>query len=223
MPRTQLQIVQGAFAAMVGGGLTGVDDPNAGPIRLVYDSIVDDALLHEAWPWTLARVPLSNKDPAPDQPEAFRFTMPDALLTPLGQPVAGRERLSVGPRAVYDAEGASQPTPVPWRLAGPYIYSDAEQLWAEFQFKSPETTWPVQFAEYIRLRIIAETVDVYKPDANQSPLYERRADAKLAQVIDSTQQVEGPQAIFEHFQTTRSRLGDHLRPVQLNRSGQALP
>ena len=223
MPRTQLQIFQGAFAAMVGGGLTGTDDPNAGPIRLVYESIVDDALLHEAWPWTLARVALTNRDPAPDQPESWRFTMPDALVTPQGQPIGGRERLSVGPRALYDAVGADEVTSQPWRLAGPYIYSNAQRLWGEFQFKSPEITWPVQFAEYIRLRIISETIGVYKPDSNEGPVYERRAEAKLAQVIDSTQQVEGPQVIFSHFQTTGERLGDHLRPIQLNRDGAALP
>lgn len=223
MPRSQLQIFQGAFAAMVGGALSGVDDPNAGPIRLVYDSIVDDALLHEAWPWTLERVAMSNRDPAPDQPEAFRFTMPEALLTPLGANIPGRERLSVGPWAVYDAVGATDITLQPWRLAGDSIYSNAQRLWAEFQFKSPETTWPVQFAEYIRLRICEETVGVYKPDAGEGPWYQRKAEEKLAQVIDSTQQVEGPQAIFDRFQTTATRTGDYLRPVQLNRDGSALP
>ena len=225
MPRTRLQIIQGAFTAMVGGNLTSENDPNAQPITLIYDSIVDDALLIETWPWTLARGAL-QRDPAPDHPEAYRFTLPSAMPAPQGQPAdVSRERLSVGPLAVYDSSGAKEATTQPWRLEGPYIYSDAEALWALLQFHAPETTWPVQFAEYIRLRLCAEVVGVYRPDegAQLSVIYERRAEAKLGQVIDSVQQVEGPQVIFERFQTTSERIGDHLRPIRYNADGQALP
>ena len=220
MARDRLQIFQGAFTALVGGRLLALDDPNAEPIALVYDSIVDDALMHEVWPWSLARVPLTDRDPAPDHAEAYRFEMPGFIP---GQPDQTLERLSPGPLAVYDAVDVDQVTSQRWHVEGKYIYSDAMALWATFQFHTAETTWPVQFAEYIRLRICAEVVGVYKPDdgANLSVIYERRAEQKLAQVIDSTQQVEGPKVIFGHFQTTAGRTGDYLRPVTLNQQGRA--
>ena len=222
MARTRLQIWNGAFAAMVGGRLGSLDDRNAGPIREVYDSIVDDALLTEVWPWSVARVPLTTRDPATGQPEEYRFTMPGALP---GQPDPTLERLSAGPLAVYDTEGAHETTQQRWRPSMEYIYSDAETLWATFQFHTPETTWPVQFAEYVRLRICEETIGTYKPDSGEQGAirYQRKAAEKLGQVIDSTQQVEGPQFIFDRFQTTAARTGDYLRPIQLNDQGQALP
>ena len=231
MPRTRLDIWSGAFGAMVGGRLTttALDsegdplDDAAQPIAAVYPSIVDDALLIEAWPWTLARVALSNRDEVDGYPERYRYTMPAAILDPQGQAVPDRERLSVGPRALYDSADVSEVTVQGWRLEGEYVFSDAEALWGEFQFKSPETTWPVQFAEYVRLRLIAETVPVYRADdgVQQAALYARKAEEKLGQVIDSVQQVEPPAVLFDRFQTTAARAGDYLRPIALNADGRA--
>ena len=228
MAQTRLQIWSGAFAALVGGRLRSSEvdpdgnptDRNAQPIAAVYDSIVQDALTIEAWPWSIARVALSTRVAADGQPERYRFTMPAAL--PGGSPNAQQTRLSVGPRALYDAEESMHPTVMPWRVSMEFIYSDAERLWGVFQFATTETSWPTQFAEYVRLRVCAETAGVYTGDPANAAMYQSRADAKLAEVIDAVQQVEPPHTLFDRFQTTDARYGGlGYRPIIFNADGQA--
>ena len=218
MARSRLEIWSGAFAALVGSDLRSLDDRNGRPIAAVYPSIVEDALTIEAWPWSIARIALTARVAADGQPERYRFTMPDAL--PGGQPEAEQSRLSVGPRALYDAEDSVLPTRQPWRLSMAYIYSDAQRLWGEFQFATMEETWPTQFAEYMRLRICAATAGVYTGDPANAAMYQRRADEKLSQIIDAVQQVEPPRTLFDGFQTTDTRYsGQGFRPIVLNAEG----
>lgn len=224
---TKLDMMNGAFFAMVGGGLLAEDDPNGGPILGIYDFVADAACIAQRWPWTLRRVELSNRVAAPTQPERYAFEMPAALQTPQGVDISAQPRLSVAPIALYVGMDVRRPMDDrAWRVAGSTVYTDQPALWGLFQFRTPEASWPAQFVEYMRLLLCAETVAVYKPDTGvqESEIYRNRAKEKEGELSNTTAQVLGAEPMFEEFATTATRFGGGIEyePLALNENGLAL-
>ena len=222
---TQAEIIENAFVRINGGALpNALTNRNGVPIQKVYGTIKRSALLAEEWPWTLARVALTNRDDTVDQPERYRFTMPNAIQV-AGTDLVDRRRLGAGPVALYDAMRSKVPSAAVYRLGGIFLYSDLPELWGEFQFDSPETEWPDQFAEYMELRLCASVVSIYKPDegAAQSQMYRVQAREVRGEVSSATGRVQQGRPMFEHFATTASRFGGgfELEPVAL-RDGRAV-
>lgn len=216
---TQAEIIENAFVRINGGALpNALTNRNGVPIQRVYQTIKRSALLAEEWPWTLARVALTNRDETTDQPERYRFTLPEGI----GQ---GRRRLGAGPVALYDGMRSKVPTFAEYRVAGQFLYSDLPELWAEIQFDSPEEEWPEQFAEYMELRLCAAVVSVYKPDVGlqQSAMYRQEAREIRGEVSNSVGRVTPARPMFSEFATTSSRFGGgfELEPVAL-RNGRAV-
>ena len=223
---TKLQIMQGAFVAMTGGDLLDEQDPNGAPILGVYDFVADAACIAQRWPWTIRRIQLTNRDPATGQPERYRFTMPAGILDPNTGTVT-EPRLSVAPIALFVNMNERRPMDDrAWRVSGQHIYTDQETLWGLFQFRTPETTWPAQFVEYMRLLLIAETVAVYKPDTGlqDAEVARNRAKEKEGELANTTAQVLGAEPMFEEFATTSTRFGGGIEyePIALNEDGRAL-
>ena len=222
---TRLTIWAGAFARMTGGrGLrsSALDadgnptDRNAGTIYGVYPTLIVDCLTVENWPWTIHRFALTRQS-APDQPWRYRHDPPPGR----GPDPAQMQRepiIGPGALAVYDSAQAREETNAEWWPEGLAIYSDAEQLWGDYQYRSPEESWPEQFAEYVILRICAETAGVYvSGDPSAPDRYKARADQKHEALIDSANEVMPPQALFTRFSTTDVRYGgypDRFRRVE---------
>ena len=225
---TKLEIMSGAFVAMVGGELLDEQDPNGQPIALVYDFVANAACIAQPWPWTIRRIALTNRDPATGQPERYRFTMPSALLTPQGDPpITAQPRLSVGPIALYNTMRGRRPLDDrAFRISGDHIFTEEEALWGLLQFRTPEESWPAQFVEYMRLLLCAETVSVYKPDTGvqEAEVFRNRAVQMKGNLSNTTAQVLGAEPMFDEFATTGSRFGGGIEyePIALNEEGRAL-
>ena len=214
---TRLSIWSGAFARMTGGrGLRSRSldedgnpiDRNAGTIAGVYPSLIIDCLTVENWPWTIARFGLVRQS-APDHPYLYRHTPPAGRGPDPGQQQA-QPIIGTGPLKLYSDAAAREETDVDWEPEGLAVYSDAEQLWGDYQYRSPEEAWPEQFAEYVILRICAETAGVYMAGDPQAPnSYMLRAREKQQVLIDAANEVLPPQALFTRFSTTDVRYGHY--------------
>ena len=227
MAQSRAQLIARAFTPMVGGRLTNaLTNRNAVPIQEVYDTVVDAACMAQRWPWTIDRVELTDRDPAPGQPERYRFTMP---LGPSGdrERAQAQPRLSVGPIALYNTERGRRPLDDrAYRVSMQYIYTEEEALWGTFQFRTPEEGWPAQFYEYVRLLLMAETIAVYKPDTGvqEAEILRARATQMEGNLSNTTAQVIGAEPMFDEFATTASRFGGGIEyePIALNEEGRAL-
>ena len=219
---TRLTIWSGAFARMTGAkGLRSQaldadgnpTDRNAAGIAGVYPTLVVDCLTVENWPWTIHRFALTRQA-APDHPWRYRHDPPPGRGDPQqqqAQPIIGP-----GPLSVYDDAQARLETDTEWWPEGLSVYSDAEALWGDYQYRSPEESWPEQFAEYVILRICAETAGSYMSEPGKAAEYMARAREKQQTLIDSANEVLPPQALFTRFSTTDVRYGfyqDRLRRV----------
>ena len=224
----RLTIWSGAFARMNGGrGLrsSNLDDDgnptdrNASTIAGVYPTLVVDCLTVQTWPWTIHRFALTRQA-APDHPYRYRHDPPPGRGQP-GQQQAQRI-IGPGPLALYDNADAREETEAQWEPEGLTVYSDADALWGDYQYRSPEEAWPEQFAEYVILRICAETSGVYTGNPADPDRYMARATAKEEDLIDQANQTLPPRALFTRFQTTEVRYGgypDRYRRVDLGGAG----
>lgn len=218
---SRLTIWSGAFAGMAGGGFrTSALDEQGNPtdrqaraIAGVYPTLVVDCLLIEIWPWTLRRYELNRQD-APSHPYAYRFTPPATAVEQPGESPPAERIIGSGPIALYDDASDRETMTAPWEPEGLAVYTDAETLYGTYQYRAPEEAWPEQFAEYVRLRIMAETAGAYMGDPAAPDRFHRRAEQKLQQVVDSVNQVLPQQVLFERFQTTSGRYGRSFRPIE---------
>ena len=220
---TRLSIWSGAFARMTGSqGLRSQaldsdgnpTDRNARSIAGVYPTVAIDALAAQNWPWTIHRFALTRRA-AVGQPYRYRHDPPPGLGNDPGQ-MQAQPIIGMGPLALYDNADATTETEEPWKPEGLTVYSEAETLWGDYQYRSPEEAWPEQFAEYVILRVCAETAGVYMNDPNAPQWFMQRAALKEQQLIDSANETLPPQALFTRFSTTDVRYGgypDRFRQV----------
>ena len=229
---TRDSIWRGAFGEMTGGRLQSVAldanneavDRRAGPISVVYPSIVSAALTRIYWPWTLHRITLTgSKIPDPDSDFDYSVEMPAAAD---GSPT-NRGRLSAGPLEIYSPPNSNTPYLGGYAVRGTTLFFNVEKISILYQRKTPEPTWTEQFAEYVRLLIMTATVGTYG-DPDLIPYYRNLAEAMFAQAAGSTQEVDGlsPKSLITHFQTTSLRQAagyGSIEPIATNSRGQALP
>ena len=204
---TRLSIWRGAFGEMTGGFIESTEltsdgaaaDSSAGPIAAVYPSIVSAALTRIYWPWTLHRADLTAVT-LTNHEFKYSFTMPATSGANVDQP-----RLSAGPLALYHPNDSKAEYRGEWKVEGNLIYADVNSLAMLYQRKTPEETWTEQFAEYVRLLLMASTVGTYG-DTDLISYYRNLAEDMFAQAAGSTQEVDSlPKSLIAHFQTTSLR------------------
>ena len=187
---------------MVGAPAESLADPNLGPISAVWPTLRIACILEEQWPWTIKRTEDSlSRTEAPNHPEKYRFQLPGDLI-------------ASGPLALYSAADSYEPL-VNWRQQGLYALTDEEEVWADYQFDAPISTWPDQFAEWVRLRVCEETAFTYTGSETRVESFRRRAEKQFASLINAVLQVQPPTQLIDRFHTTSGRAGFGLQPIHL--------
>ena len=192
---TKLSIFNGAFSELTGGRLIAEDHPSASPLNAVWETVRIDALTIETWPWVLSRYELPGvKLTGEDYEYRYPFNpQPQAITT--------------GPLGVFDSADSREPV-VEWELrAGAIYFNGQSSVWVLYQYDAPVETWPAQFAEYVRLRLCEATAFTYSGSLELRADFQRRAEEKKGEVVDSTAQATPPKRLFRRFNTTGARLG----------------
>ena len=197
---TQVDIVRGAFSEMTGAGardnFTIEGNRQVDPILNVWDIVVRDALTIESWPWTVRRDPIARM-PCTDGDYPYCYPLDALPFQPIG----------AGPLGVFDSADARQPVR-DWSLrSNRVLYNGDVQVWVLYQYNAPPEAWTDQFAEYVRLRLCEATAFTYSGSLQLRQDFQRRAEEKKGEVVDSVGQATPPKALFRQFNTTAARLG----------------
>ena len=195
---TKRDLFRGAFSELTGAGsptsFTIQDNLGVAPLENVWDTVRIDCLTIERWPWTLVRRSVAR---AACSDGDYDYCYPLGGLRP---PAIG-----AGPIGVFES-ARSQDSVAQWALrANQVLFDGGEQAWILYQFDAPPETWPDQFSEYVRLRLCEATAFTYSGSLELRADFQRRANDKRGEVVDSMQQTVPPRAMFSHFATIAAR------------------
>lgn len=207
---TRLSVFQGAYGRIASGALETADvdadgfteEPAAQVLWNVYPALRTACLNIRTWPWTLKRDgPLSRTAAGPGNAEAYAHAMPG-------------DAIGAGPTRVFDTDG--QPILDSWRATDLQVYTDAEQVWIEYQYDAPEAQWPEPFEEYVILRLCAATCRSYGMTLGDQQIFAQAARDQLMQLEGSGSREAGPELLFGgHASVIDQRLSGAwpLRPI----------
>ena len=195
---TKRDLFRGAFSELTGAGdptsFTIQGNLGVAPLENVWETVRIDCLTIERWPWTLVRSPVPG---ILYEGGDYRYRYPLLSLDP--------RPIGAGPIGVFESM-RSKDAVVGWELRDNEVLYDGEaQIWITYQYDTPPTAWPDQFSEYVRLRLCEATAFTYSGSPELRADFQRRANDKRGEVVDSMQQTVPPKPLFTRFATIAAR------------------
>lgn len=126
-----------------------VPGPSGPIVPDTYNSVLEDILGKYPWHFTKKFAPLSRETLPPVRRWTYQFLLPADRLAP--------------PRAIFNSKDDTRPYTL-WEPAGQHILSDAETLWAQYQWRPSPDWWPTYFRELIILAVMAELAGGLRED-----------------------------------------------------------
>lgn len=126
-----------------------VPGPSGHIVPTTYNAVVEDLLGKYPWHFTKkTRAPLARTSDTPAR-WRYKFLLPPDRLSP--------------PRAIWNSANSRRPFHE-WEPEGNGILSNAENLWADYQWRPPVAWWPVYFRELVTLAVMAELAGALRED-----------------------------------------------------------
>jgi hypothetical protein len=128
-----------------------VPGPSGHIVPQTYNAVLDDLLGKYPWHFTKKKAALARLTDPPLIGWTYAFQLPSDRLAP--------------PRAIYNASNDRRPF-MDWEPEGDKILTDAEQLWASYQWRPDPNWWPTYFRELVILAVAAELAGALREDWN---------------------------------------------------------
>jgi hypothetical protein len=124
--------------------------PSGSIVKDVYDAVIPDLLGKYPWHFTKKKTHLQRVEP--DDPIIgwkYAYDVPNDGISP--------------PRALYSDKSCRRPL-LDWEPVGKHILTDAEAVWANYQWLAHPNFWPSYFRELAVLVVAAELAGAIRED-----------------------------------------------------------